>query len=189
MKTKETEMEKFAISQNKKKPLAVVAILCAVGVFLLFSVNFDIPYASFIQLAGVGCLVGAISIFGSSCITGGVEVIFDDRADEVSEYPKLIIRTTKGNHNITGKNIILKFTGIVSLEEGKRTVLKKRKIHAGREYIYANFLPSRVYVIKYMEFGDQLFEIFCDFDSEIAQKISSRMEKYSGLSEDEFGND
>lgn len=175
-------MKKYVLKQNKKKPLIIISALCAVGILLLFSSSFGIPYGSFLQLFGVGFLVAALSIFNDSSVSGRVVVVIDDRPDDLSEYPKLHIYTEKGNHNITGKSYTLKFTKILSLEEGERKVMKKRRVMAGREYIYANFMPERVYAIKY-EVYESEYELFCDFDGEIAHEIGKRIEKYSGAYE------
>lgn len=175
-------MKKYVLKQNKKKPLTVIGILSVVGIVLLFSSSFKIPYASFLQLLGVGFVVAAVSIYTGGTVSGRVIVAIDDRPDEISEYPKLYIYTEKGNHNITSKNYVFKFTKILSLEEGERKVMKKRKILGGRDYIYANFLPERVYVIRYEVYENES-EIFCDFDSEVAAEINDRIQKYSGLYE------
>ena len=175
-------MKKYILKQNKKKPLIIIGILSVIGIVLLFSSSFGIPYASFLQLVGVGFIVGAISIYTGSTVSGKVVVAIDDRPDDVSEYPKLYIYTEKGNHNITGKSYTLKFTKILGIEEGERKQMKKRKIYAGREYIYANFMPKRVYAIRY-EVYESEYEIFCDFDSEVAREIDLRIKKYSGAYE------
>ena len=156
--------------------------LALVGVMLLFSGSFGIPFASVLQLLGVGFLVAAVSIFTGSTVTGGVVVAIDDRPDEISAYPKLYIYTTKGSHNITGMNIVVKFTQITALREGQRKAFLKEKVPFHRDCIYANFMPERVYSVKY-EVYDREYEILCDFSPEVAEQISQRMERYSGLVE------
>ena len=175
-------MKKYVLKQNKKKPLTVIGILSVIGIVLLSSSGFGIPYASFLQLVGVGFIVSAISIYTGSTVSCRVIVAIDDRPDEISEYPKLYIYTEKGNHNITGKSYTLKFTKILSLEEGERKIMNKRKVYGGRDHIYANFMPERVYAIRYEVYENEC-ELFCDLDSEVASQINERIEKYSGLCE------
>lgn len=175
-------MKKFVLKQNKTKPFVIIGILSVIGIMLLFSGRLDIPFASILQLVGVGFIVGAVSIFTGSTVTGGVVVAINDDPDDISAYPKLFVYTTKGEHNITGKSVMIKFTDIVCLETGKRTVLKKRRVYAGREYIYANFMPEDVYVITYEVMGGR-YELFCDIDDQVAFEIAQRMEKYQGVEE------
>ena len=175
-------MKKYLVKQNKRKSILIMGALALVGVMLLFSASFGIPFASLLQLLGVGFLVAAVSIFTGSTVTGGVVVAIDDRPDEISAYPKLYIYTTKGSHNITGVNMVIKFTQITSLREGERKAFLKEKVSAGRNCIYANFMPERVYSIKY-EVYDREYEILCDFGLEVAEQISQRIETYSGLVE------
>ncbi len=177
-------MKKYILKQNKKKPFFVIGILCVVGVLLLFSSSLEIPYGSVLQLLGVSFVVAALSVYMSSAVSGRVVVAIDDRPDDISAYPKLYIYTEKGNHNITGKSCTLKFTQITGIEEGDRKAMTKRKVLAGREYIYANFMPERVYAIRY-EVYEMEYEIFCDFDSEVAEEINCRIKRYSGMYEED----
>ena len=177
-------MKKYKVKQNKNKPIIIMGSLALLGALLLFSSGFGIPFASVLQLVGVGFIVAAISIFTGSTVSGGVEVAIDDRPDDFSIYPKLYIYTTKGGHDITNKRVMLKFTQITAIMEGPRKEFLKQKSVKYRDCIYANFLPERVYSVKY-ECYDVEYEVLCDFDAEVAREIALRIEKFSGLEEDE----
>ena len=177
-------MKKYKVKQNKNKPILIMGGLLLVGVLLLFSSSFGIPFASVLQLVGVGLVVAALSIFTGSTVSGGVEVAIDDRPDDISEYPKLYIYTTKGGHDITNKRVILKFTQITAIMEGPRKEFIKQNTVKYRDCIYANFMPERVYSVKY-ECYDVEYEVLCDFGPEVAHEIALRIEKFSGLQENE----
>lgn len=173
-------MKIYRIKQDRKKVTAIVIALAVISVPMLMSGVFGIPFSGLIAFVGVVCIVTAIALF-DMFLTGGVEVVLDDREDSFSSYPKLRIYTTKGNHNVTGKNMLIPFTKIVSVE---RRETSKKTPGVPSYNMCANFMPKNVMLIRFEE-GYGISELFADVDDEVYSEIVTRAERFSGLREED----
>lgn len=161
----------YNVEPNKRKPMILVLLLCALGLALGLTPAFVEKYPSwYFQLPAALVFLACVLILSRFVLTTYTYQLYD-ASNAMSSYPKLnIYRIRKASSRMA---YCIPFNNIVSIKKTGKIV----RLPIPRENLCASMGPQNVYCVTYI--SERKEAVFLECSDEFAREIEKRIEVYS----------